>query len=65
LRKLIDELPPLRRTLIGLLFDDDPYSYRRVAHITGIPLGGIGPTRARALRQLRDKLDIHELGPDA
>jgi RNA polymerase sigma factor (sigma-70 family) len=65
LRTLIDELPPLRRTLIGLLFSDNPYSYRRIARITGIPLGGIGPTRARALRQLRDKLNVHELGPDA
>jgi len=63
LRKLIDELSPLRQTLIRMLFTDNPGSYNEVAHITGIPLGGIGPTRARALRQLRDKLDEHEVGP--
>lgn len=55
LRDLIDDLPPLRRSLIRMLFTDDPCSYAEVAHITGIPLGGIGPTRARALRQLRAK----------
>jgi RNA polymerase sigma factor (sigma-70 family) len=60
LRKLIDELPPLRRTLLRLLFNNDPCSYAEVARITGIPLGGIGPTRARALRQLRDKLGQHQ-----
>ncbi|HKR51043.1 MAG TPA: hypothetical protein VJT72_15945 [Pseudonocardiaceae bacterium] len=55
-------LGPGRRTLIRMLFTDDPCSYDEVARIAGIPLGAIGPTRARALRQLRDKLDEHE-GP--
>ncbi|HET9255144.1 MAG TPA: sigma-70 family RNA polymerase sigma factor [Pseudonocardiaceae bacterium] len=63
LRNLIDELPPLRRNLIRMLFTDDPLSYAEIAHTAGIPLGGIGPNRARALRQLRDKIDEHELGP--
>jgi len=57
LRKLVDELPPLRRSLIRVLFTDNPCSYNEIARIAGIPLGGIGPTRRRALRQLRDKLD--------
>jgi RNA polymerase sigma factor (sigma-70 family) len=57
LLKLIDELPPLRRTLIRMLFTDNPHSYNEIARIAGIPLGGIGPTRRRALRQLRDKLN--------
>jgi RNA polymerase sigma factor (sigma-70 family) len=64
LRKLIDELPPLRRTLLRMLFSDAPCSYAEVARIAGIPLGGIGPTRARALRQLRDKLDQYQMGPE-
>ena len=63
LRDLIDELPPMRRNLIRMLFTDSPCSYAEIAHAAGIPLGGIGPTRARALRQLRDKIDEHELGP--
>jgi RNA polymerase sigma factor (sigma-70 family) len=65
LRKLIDELSPRRRTLLQVLFTDDHYSYAEAARIAGIPLGGIGPTRARALQQLRAKLDQYQLGPRA
>jgi RNA polymerase sigma factor (sigma-70 family) len=65
LRTFIDELSPRRRTLIRMLFTDNPRSYTTIARITEIPLGGIGPTRARALRQLRDKLNEHELRPGA
>jgi RNA polymerase sigma factor (sigma-70 family) len=61
LRKLIDELSPRRRTLLRVLFTDDHCSYAEAAQIAGIPIGGIGPTRARALRQLRDKLDHHQV----
>jgi RNA polymerase sigma factor (sigma-70 family) len=64
LRDLVDELPPLRRSLIQMLFSDNPHSYGGVASIVGIPLGGMGPTRARALRQLRDKLHEHGVGPE-
>jgi RNA polymerase sigma factor (sigma-70 family) len=63
LHKLIDELPPLRQTLIQSLFFDSPCSYDEIARNAGIPRGGIGPTRARALRQLRDKLDEHDAVP--
>lgn len=65
LHTLIDGLAPRQRTLIRMLFAEDPCSYDTVARSTGIPHGGIGPTRARALRQLRDKIDQHELGPAA
>ncbi len=65
LRRLINELPPRRRTLIRMLFTDNLCSYHKISRSTGIPLGGIGPTRARALRQLRDKLDEHEVRPGA
>jgi predicted transcriptional regulator len=44
LRKLVNELSPRRQTLIRMLFTDAPSSYTNVARITGIPLGGIGPT---------------------
>ena len=62
--KLVEELSPRQRTLLRLLFTDDPRPYTEVARAAGIPLGGIGPTRARALRQLRRKLDEHRLGPE-
>jgi RNA polymerase sigma factor (sigma-70 family) len=54
--KLVDELPPRRRTLLRALFTDNPRSYTQIAHMAGIPPGAIGPTRARILRQLRGRL---------
>jgi RNA polymerase sigma factor (sigma-70 family) len=61
--KLVDELPPHRRTLLRALFTDTPRPYAQIAHITGIPPGAIGPTRARTLRQLRGRLKQHGLEP--
>jgi len=63
--KLVDELPQRRLTLLRALLADNPCSYAEIARATRIPLGGVGPTRARALRQLRDKLNEHELGSEA
>jgi RNA polymerase sigma factor (sigma-70 family) len=63
LRKLVAELPPRPRTVLRALFTaHHPPTYAEVARTTGIPPGAIGPTRARALQQLRDKLNNHELG---
>ena len=63
--KLVEELPPRQRTLLRALFADHPRPYAEVARDAGIPTGAIGPTRARALRQLRRRLDEHGLGPAA
>ncbi|MDQ3763471.1 MAG: sigma-70 family RNA polymerase sigma factor [Actinomycetota bacterium] len=61
-RKLVAELSPRRQVLMWMLFTDNPRPYAEVARAAGIPPGGIGPTRARALRQLRGWLDQYELG---
>lgn len=61
--ELVAELTPSRRTLLRALFSDNPGRYRDVARFLGIPAGGIGPTRARALRQLQGRLDQLGLGP--
>ncbi|MCE3553401.1 sigma-70 family RNA polymerase sigma factor [Pseudonocardia sp. RS11V-5] len=53
LRALIADLPRRRRLLIAALFGEDTWSYERISRVTGIPTGSIGPTRARALDQLR------------
>jgi RNA polymerase sigma factor (sigma-70 family) len=53
----VDKLSLRRRTLLRALFTDDPPPYTEIATITGIPRGGIGPTRNRALQQLREDLD--------
>ncbi|MBV8542115.1 MAG: sigma-70 family RNA polymerase sigma factor [Pseudonocardiales bacterium] len=59
---LVEELSPRQRTLLRVLFTDHPRPYAEVARTAGIPPGAIGPTRARALRQLRDRLTEHGLG---
>ena len=63
LRTLITELPPRRRRLLRALFTDHPVPYAELSRTTGIPPGSIGPTRTRALRQLRRMLHNHELLP--
>jgi RNA polymerase sigma factor (sigma-70 family) len=47
------ELPTQRRDLLLLLIEDPPLTYAEVSDRSGIPVGSIGPTRARALQQLR------------
>jgi RNA polymerase sigma factor (sigma-70 family) len=52
-RVLLRNLPARSITLICSLFQDDPPCYSELAADIGIPIGSIGPTRARALRSLR------------
>lgn len=47
------ELPPRMRELLLLLLEDPPLSYAAITERTGMPVGSIGPTRARALERLR------------
>jgi RNA polymerase sigma factor (sigma-70 family) len=54
LREAMMELPEKRRALILLLLADPPLSYDEISARLGIPKGSIGPTRARALEQLRE-----------
>jgi RNA polymerase sigma factor (sigma-70 family) len=60
---LVAKLPPRSKTLLQALFTDDSPSYDEIAHTTGIPRDAMGPTRARALQQLRNKLNQHTLEP--
>jgi RNA polymerase sigma factor (sigma-70 family) len=53
LGQLIRRLPQRSSALLGLLFQEDPPCYAELSRKTGIPVGSIGPTRARALIQLR------------
>ena len=60
---LVNQLPPRHRTLLRALFTEQPRPYAEISRVTGIPTGGIGPTRSRVLAQLRQKLEGHELRP--
>lgn len=47
------ELPDKHRELLLLLLADPPLSYAEISERLGMAIGGIGPTRARALERLR------------
>ncbi|GAA4082494.1 RNA polymerase sigma factor (sigma-70 family) [Nocardioides kongjuensis] len=53
LREALAVLPEARRALLLLLLADPPVGYEEISRRLGIPVGSIGPTRARALEQLR------------
>ena len=53
LREALAELPGARRELLLLLLADPPVGYAEISERLGIPVGSIGPTRARAFDQLR------------
>ena len=48
------ELPDQHRDLLLLLMAEPPVSYAEISRRLGIPEGSIGPTRARALKRLRE-----------
>jgi RNA polymerase sigma factor (sigma-70 family) len=47
------ELPSRQRELLVMLMVDPPLSYLAISRRSGIPVGSIGPTRARAIERLR------------
>jgi RNA polymerase sigma factor (sigma-70 family) len=59
----VAELSPRQRGLLIALFRDELDSYNDVASTCAMPIGSIGPTRARALAVLRRKLADRGLGP--
>ncbi|MEQ6902686.1 sigma-70 family RNA polymerase sigma factor [Nocardioides sp. YIM 152588] len=61
LRAALAELPADRRQLLELLLEDPPPAYQEISSRLGIPIGSIGPTRARALRQLRGTRAVRRL----
>jgi RNA polymerase sigma factor (sigma-70 family) len=61
LRDGLRELPEERRRLLLMLISDPPPSYSEISRTLGIPVGSIGPTRARALDHLRSTSAIQAL----
>jgi len=53
LRAAFAELPAGCHALLSMLMSDPPPGYAEVSAALGIPVGSIGPTRARCLNRLR------------
>ena len=53
LRAAFAELPTDGQRLLAMLFRDPPCSYSEIHDTLGIPIGSIGPKRARYLERLR------------
>lgn len=60
LRAAYDSLPEPCRQLLRILMADPPPSYADVSEALTIPIGSIGPTRARCLGRLRDLIARQE-----
>ncbi len=56
-RAAVAALPPRRRDLVLALFADERRPYARIARDLGLPVGSLGPTRARTLNELRRMLE--------
>jgi RNA polymerase sigma factor (sigma-70 family) len=56
LRSALLELPERCRTLLEAFLHEEDANYRDVARRLGIPVGSIGPTRARCFARLREVL---------
>lgn len=54
--RALERLSVRCRELLRVLMASPPPSYTEVAEALGLPVGSIGPTRARCLRRLRDEL---------
>jgi RNA polymerase sigma factor (sigma-70 family) len=55
------ELPDRQRGLLLLLIEDPPLSYEEISRRLGLPIGSIGPTRARALARIRAHQTVQAL----
>lgn len=62
LRAAFAELPPRCQRLLAMLISDPPHSYAQIHAELGIPVGSIGPQRARCLDRLRKTNAFMALG---
>jgi RNA polymerase sigma factor (sigma-70 family) len=62
LRLALRELPPRCQQLLAMLISDPPRSYDEISTTLQIPVGSIGPQRARCLERLRRSAALAGLG---
>ncbi|HYH29167.1 MAG TPA: sigma-70 family RNA polymerase sigma factor [Pseudonocardia sp.] len=54
---IVAALPPRGRTIMMELFAEEQRPYAEVARATGIPIGSLGPSRARLIDRVRRTFD--------
>ena len=64
LEAAVEQLPGHQRELVSLLFTDPAPRYDEISRTLGIPIGSIGPTRARSLARLRRNRELAELAEE-
>jgi len=64
LRTGFAELPPRCQQLLAMLMAEPSYSYAEISAMLHIPVGGIGPQRARCLERLRRSHALAAFGED-
>jgi RNA polymerase sigma factor (sigma-70 family) len=57
----LGEIPQRCQVLLRALSSSPPPSYEEVSAALGMPIGSIGPTRARCLDHLKKRLQAHEV----
>ena len=65
LREGLRALRPAQRALLELLMADPPLSYDEISRELDMPIGSIGPTRARCLEALRQTPAMRTFLPDS
>jgi len=53
LHRMVEQLPVRCQVLLRFLVADSPLSYRQLSEVLDMPIGSLGPTRARCLEHLR------------
>jgi RNA polymerase sigma factor (sigma-70 family) len=61
LHRALDQLPKRQRSLMGMLVSQPELSYEEVGRLLVMPVGSIGPTRARSLDRLRGDGELQAL----
>lgn len=54
---IVSGLPPRSQTIMEALFAGDVRPYAEVSRAIGVPIGSLGPTRARLIEQVRRRFD--------
>jgi RNA polymerase sigma factor (sigma-70 family) len=58
----LGEIPQRCQVLLRALATEPPPSYQEISAALGMPIGSIGPTRARCMEHLKKRIAVHERG---